>query len=180
MTLTAAPRSFWNPQNFSIDTVMARSSWLTATVSVTANQAWGTANRAIYIPIRVPRLCTVVKLAFGNGSTATGNYDIGLYNAAGTRLVSKGSTAKGVTQEMTVVDVADTTISAGTYYLALNSDSTTDTFMAIPFTAPTATARGALQQAVGAVTLPSTATFALDHTLAFWPVISALLSTVPA
>lgn len=142
-----------------------------------SSSAWGTANRAVYIPVRVTRACVVRKLGASVTATATGNIDIGIYSQSGTRLVSTGSTAK-TTSTVQVIDITDTTLTPGLYYLALNNDTTTDTFaVTSDQTAPVVTARGVLTEEVGAVTLPSTATWVHDQALTFTPVIAALLQT---
>lgn len=174
MTLTAPASALWTIPSFSIDTLS--SGWVAPQAAMGTAVAWGTANRAIYSPVRVPRACVVRELAAGVGSTATGNIDIGLYTVGGIRLVSAGSQTK-LASQMQVVDVTDTTIGPGLYYLGLNNDTTTDTFVAWNDGAPLASARGTLAEAVGAVTLPSTATWAFDHTLTFQPLVAALLIT---
>jgi hypothetical protein len=143
---------------------------------VTAVSAWGTQYRAIYVPVRVPRRVTVLELGAAVESTSTGNVDIGLYDRFATRLVSTGSTVKlsSLTQ---AIEATDTTIGPGLYYLALNNDTTTDTFTTWSLTAPAPAANGVLTETLGAVTLPATATWALDNTLTIVPVISALLVT---
>lgn len=139
--------------------------------------AWGTQYRAIYVPVRIPSAVTVVELAYGCQSTATGNVDIGLYTASGSKLISTGSTAKSTSTAVISVDVTDTSITAGLYYLALNNDTTTDTFQALSDTAPTPAARGVLTETLGSVTLPATASWAVDNTLAFIPLIAAMQIT---
>lgn len=162
----------WAESHLSIDNLTG--GWMTYQSSAATSTAWGTANRAIYVPIRVPHRITVKELGYVCNSTATGNIDIGLYDSAGTRLASTGSTAKANSTKTVALDVTDTTIGPGLYYVALNNDTTTDTFYCFSDTAPNPAARGILTQAVGAVTLPATATWALDQTLAFIPLLSAL------
>lgn len=177
MTLTTPTRAFWATPRFTIDTL--HDGWASWQNVTTSSGVWGTANRAVYIPIGVKVRVTVVSLGFANGTTATGNIDIGLYDAAGVRLVSSGSTAKGTGNEITVMDVTDTTIGPGLYYLALNNDTTTDTFIGTTAdTPPYPASRGLLVEALGAVTLPATASWSIDNTLAIAPTLTALLNTV--
>ena len=175
MTLTSVGTGLWATSRHSIDTLA--DSWIAWQATANTTTAWGTANRAVYVPIRVPRRVIVRELAYSSAPTATGNIDIGLYDQGGTRLVSSGSVAKSGSSSETVRDITDTTIGPGLYYLALNNDTTTDTFTMCTETAVVATARGILTEAVGAVTLPATATWAIDNTLAFIPNLSALLIT---
>lgn len=138
--------------------------------------AWPSANLAIYVPVRVRSRVIVTQLWYGNAGTATGNYDIGLYDAAGTALLRRGTTAKTTSPVEIVWDCTDTTIGPGIYYLALASDSATDTFHRLAPAAPITAALGVLSEASGFV-LPATATFAVPQTLAYIPVIGMFLDT---
>lgn len=92
-------------------------------VTPTASTAWPLANLAIFCPIRAPLPVTIYKLTIGAGATATGNFDVGVYDSAGNRLVSSGSTPKSANVEQ-IIDVTDTRIGPGLYYLALSADGT--------------------------------------------------------
>jgi hypothetical protein len=140
-----------------------------------SSTAWPSANLAIYVPVRVPRPCIVKKLALANGAGVAGNFDIGIYTSAGSRLVSTGSTAQtGVSTEQ-VVATTDTLLSVGLYYLATCLSSVSGFVMAIPLTAPLVAAHGVLTEALGSVTLPATATWAVDHTVGIVPLMMAFL-----
>jgi hypothetical protein len=53
-----------------------------------------------------------------NGATASGNMDVGIYDYAGTRLVSSGSTAQSGTSAFQDFDITDTLLGPGIFYLA--------------------------------------------------------------
>jgi hypothetical protein len=152
----------------------AAGQYLAATNTADAGSVWTTANRAMYIPVQVQTTCTVFKMSY-LVVTQSGNYDIGIYDESGNRLVSLGSTAVPVAGIATA-DIADTTLTPGTYFLALNFDNTT-----VSVTRKTTgladlnRSLGIQEQAVGAVTLPNPATFATP-TFAFIPLISAHLT----
>jgi hypothetical protein len=143
-----------------------------------ASVAWGTANRAVYVPLVVPSRVVVRGLWFGSGTTGTGNVDMGLYDPTGGAVVSATNAAKIASAAEQVLDVTDTTVGPGLYYIALSSDSATDTFVrhASCATAPIATAFGVLTEA-SAYPLPATATMALNQTNLFVPVMGLLLVT---
>src|SRR5512139_3522493 len=92
------------------------------------------ANRAVYVPVLVPVTCVAKRLWWANGSTVSASYnvDVGVYLDAsfkpGTKLVSTGSTAQGTASEVQFVDVTDTTLAPGRYWLALSCSSTSATF----------------------------------------------------
>lgn len=120
---------------------------------------WPTANLAFYIPISVHSTLTVVKMFIENGGTASGNVDLGIYDAGGTRLVSTGSTAQSGTSAIQEFDITDTTLTPGLYYLAMAIDNTTATLQRWSVTTALAKAIGVCTQA-SAFALPSSATFA--------------------
>lgn len=87
------------------------------------NAAWHSANDPICIPFTLTQAVTVYRLAQQNGSSPGDNFDIGIYDAAFNRMVSSGSTA--ATSSWQPVDVTDTPLGPGRYYLAFVRDTTT-------------------------------------------------------
>lgn len=121
--------------------------------------AWPAANRALYTPFLIETTVTAYKMAFEVGAQA-GNCDVGIYDELGNRLVSKGSTAVGAAG-LQVIDIADTVLTPGVYYMAMNVDTTTTLTIARVNPQVLLTQVGGMQQqAVGAVTLPNPAVFA--------------------
>lgn len=147
-------------------------------VAMGAAFAWPTSNLAIYVPVVVESRIVIRKMWYSNWTTAVGNYDIGLYDAAGTRLLSRGSTAKISSSNQVIWDCTDTTVGPGLYYLALVMSSASDQVLGATPSAPIATACGLLTEA-SALPLPATATFGLTQTLAVLPTIGLYTSTVP-
>ena len=83
---------------------------------------WPTANLALYVPFYVPETIIIKRVFWSNGSTVSGNVDMGIYDDAGTRIASTGSTAQsGTTAPQTVALAA--TLTAGMYYLGLAMDN---------------------------------------------------------
>jgi hypothetical protein len=164
------PPAHWH----SIDT---SSDGLGPSVTGYTETAWPTVNLAIYVPVIVRSLVTVKKLWFANTTTSTGNFDIGLYDSTGTALLRKGSTAKTASDTEYVWDCTDTVLSPALYFLALASDSNTDTFLGPAYPAPLNAAFGVYTEA-SAFALPATATFAAPQTLAFQPLIGIFLNTL--
>lgn len=128
-----------------------------------ASTSWPAANLALFVPMRVGRPEVIYKLAVGAGSTAAGNFDVGVYDAQGNLLVSSGATAKGASTEH-VIDIADTLVGPGIYYLALAADGTNNYVMHTPSgTSPVPLQKQRLYgtlEAASAYTLPSAVTFA--------------------
>jgi hypothetical protein len=152
-----------------------------ATVNVgsalNAAGTWPAANRAYYCPVQLEYAVTVFQMSFQVG-VQSGNFDIGIYDFAGNRIVSKGSTAVPAAG-LAPVDITDTTLAPGTYFLALCVDNTTATIQrGAGLNAETLRTCGVQQQAVGAVTLPNPAVFATPGS-SYFPLINAhLLATV--
>ena len=136
---------------------------------------WPAANRAIYIPFTLYGPETVRKMFCGNGGAVSGNVDVGIYNAAGTRLVSSGSTAQASINVLQVFDITDTTIGPGYYYMALALDNTTGTILnsnPAVFVMPV----WGVKQEAAAFPLPATATFA-NVSSAYLPMVGLSMVT---
>lgn len=111
------------------------------------------------MPFEVQATCTAFQIGF-IVAVQSGNLDVGIYDIVGpNRLVSKGSTAVAAAG-VQVVDITNTTLTPGAYFLAMCVDNTTASFNTYVLTALLYQAAGVQQQAVGAVTLPDPATFA--------------------
>jgi hypothetical protein len=138
-----------------------------------SSQNFVTVNLAVFVPFSVPEPITITKLGWVNGTAVAGNLDAGIYDTSGTRLVSSGTTAQASTSTAQVVDVTDTILGRGVYYLALASDTsgiTQKVFAAIP-AAGIAQSLGLLQMATAFV-LPNPATYA-KYVSAFVPLVFA-------
>lgn len=84
-----------------------------------ANSAWPAANRAVYVPVALHARFTVARFMVCNAGAVAGDLDIGLYNFAGSRLISTGTTAQSGTNAVQYVDVTNQSFPAGNYWLAL-------------------------------------------------------------
>jgi hypothetical protein len=137
---------------------------LTTGPGMTSNaNVWPLANLAMYFPIVTRREITLYQLGWQNGGAVTGHVDVGVYDNNQNRLVSAGSTVQSPISTIQLVDIADTTLPPGVYYLAMVADTGTgQNFRGTTVgSGNTGTLRacGAAQQAT-AFPLPSTATFA--------------------
>ena len=128
------------------------------------------ANRAVYIPFRIPAPMVVTQLFSMNGAAVSGNIDVGIYDKDGTRLVSSGSTAQAGTSTIQAFNITDTLIGPGQFYLAVAMDNATGTLLRIfLFPANGTKVMGVAQQA-SAFALPATATFATESS-GYFPMI---------
>ena len=142
---------------------------------------WPSANRAIYVPFVAPESITVVKLFAGIGGVTSGNLDVGIYNQAGARQVSSGSTAMGPINTLQEFDVADTVLAAGRYYLAMAVSNVTASIQRWAYPVVTGgiewlQALGVAQEAA-ALPLPATATFAVVA-VSYFPLVGISLRTL--
>lgn len=91
--------------------------------STPASSTYETSNRVVYLPILVS-VCTIRRVWWANGATTTGGatIEVGVYNDAGykpgTKLVS-GSATQGTASQLQFVDVTDTPLAPGRYWLAI-------------------------------------------------------------
>lgn len=132
----------------------------TAGITVPTSSTYPAANRAIYIPLKITRPYIAKILWWLNGATASGNIDVGIYSNQGARIISTGSTAQAGTNVIQIVDIADTLLAPGLYYMAVAMDNTTGTlFRGTTSSALVSAIVGLLLQA-SAFPLPAIATFA--------------------
>lgn len=99
-----------------------------------ASATFELANRAAYIPLIVPATCVIRRLWWANGATVSASYnvDCGVYRDAGhkpgAKLISTGSTAQGTASQIQFVDVTDTVLAPGLYWIAMVCSSASATF----------------------------------------------------
>lgn len=120
--------------------------------------AWPATNRAIFVPVVIPFPVVAERIVIGCGATAGGNFDVGIYNSTGTRLVNSGSTARVASSEV-ICNITDTYLRAGLYFLAMSADST-NTYVVKSPTQLAYTKLAGVRTMETAFTLPTTATFA--------------------
>lgn len=120
---------------------------------------WPSANLAIFYPFRLNRRFPVKLFKWLNGSAVSGNIDLGVYDFAGNRKISLGSTAQLGASVIQSGTVSTTWLEPGWYYSGTVFDNTTATIA--NFKPPALWARAALmKQMAAAFPLPATATFA--------------------
>jgi hypothetical protein len=169
MSYTAPSLPSWG---HSIDTATGAVSGIPIRAAPGDNQ-WPTNDLAIYVPFAIGMPVRVLTLWFANGSVGTDNYDIGLFNAAGTKLASSGATAKAAGAAETVANIADTLIGPGLYYIGLSSASTASSFTMYSVASPIGAAFGVKQEA-SAHPLPATATM-VNSGQAYIPLVGMLI-----
>ena len=85
-------------------------------------------NQAYFYPFRIDTGAVANAMGVINGATQNGNIDMGIYDNEFNRIVSQGSTAAaGVTNGLKVLNITDTTLNPGTYWMAYVTDSATNT-----------------------------------------------------
>ena len=144
---------------YSMECMAAAPLWARKAV-MTTSTAWGTANRAIYIPFAVEATVTAYQMAVENGATLGGNVDVGIYDELGTRLVSNGSVAQAGTSTIQTFDIANTVLTPGTYFMAMATNSTTATYIGSVALLAELWRTCGVQMQDTAFALPATATFA--------------------
>ncbi len=135
--------------------------------------AWPVANMAFFVPRTTSEALTFKRMALLSGTSAA-NYDIGIYDTTGKRLVSSGSQVKGITQQAVVYDIIDTLLAAGRYYWALALDSALGDVLRWAVHPGLNTLIGVREMAA-AFPLPATAVFSENNARNFIPVIGATL-----
>lgn len=117
---------------------------------------WPANNLAIYTPLNIPERFIVGRFVSVNGN-ATGNVDLGLYSAAGTRLLSTGTTARA--SGVQYIGVTDQSFPPGHYYIGMVLSSTGGSvFRTTVNSQYEARMCGMLQESLGSTVLPATMT----------------------
>lgn len=120
---------------------------------------WPAANRAHYTPLSIPERFTISRFFVLNGTVNSGNINMGLYTAAGTLLVSTGSTLQSGITAIQFINIANVSFPPGDYYLALLASSTAARFHATGVNNQyELRMMGMLQEDVGSINLPATMT----------------------
>lgn len=118
------------------------------------------ASRALAAPFEIAHPFLVVKAFWFNGGTATtDSADVGVYTEAGALKVSGGGTAISGANALQEVDVTDTLLPPGRYWLTYVQNGVTATLIMAPVAAVTMRVAGCAQMA-SAYPLPSTFTAA--------------------
>lgn len=90
-----------------------------------ANGAWFSANDPLALPFCLPHGGVIKQLGWLNGSTAAGGVDLGVYDLSWNRRISTGAQTATGNVEWQWIDVADTALAPGRYYLAHVRDNAT-------------------------------------------------------
>lgn len=138
-----------------------------------ASAAWPSANTAYFVPFALGSPFIARKMAFGCGTTAGGNCDVGIYDTEGNRIVSSGATARSASSEV-IVDITDTYLDRGIYYMAMSHDGTNN----IVFVTPSGTSPVPLQKARLAGVVQMASAYVLPATATFAAVSSAIIPSV--
>lgn len=154
---------------------------LTRMINTTAHSslAWPSANRALFVPFFFPATITVKRLWVATGTTGgTDNRSIGIYREDGTQIVVSANTLAGTASQVQFIDITDTTLPPGSYYVAMSQNGTTATYFRQPGGLELERTMGVLQMAA-AYPLPATATFAAITTGATTPLIGVCTTASP-
>ncbi len=139
---------------------------------------WPATNQAIYIPFTLAKPYTAARMWLYNGGTVSGNLDLGIYDDQGNTIVTKGSTLQATINVMQFLDITDTVLNPGVYYMAVALDNTTSTPQTLQVASLTTTRTSGILSQSTAFPLPtSTATFAAAQA-AFVPIIGITSRTV--
>lgn len=84
-------------------------------------------NQAYYYPFRLDIGATAMKLYYITGGTQNGNVDMGIYDSQFNSVVTMGSTAQGAANTLNELDITNTDLPPGNYWLAFASNSATAT-----------------------------------------------------
>jgi hypothetical protein len=169
----------WPAEIENFDAPQTETSWsdhlLFPAVSATSSAVWPTASTAIFMPFICETKQNVKGMSFFV-TTASGNYDVGIYDENGVRRASKGSTVVPAAG-FAFADFTDTDLEPGCYWMAMAVDNITASFHASNnFTAQMQRIANIYAQAAAFV-LPSSITYS-NWATAYFP-LCAVHTVVP-
>ncbi len=95
--------------------------WIASTNSGPPGSAtWPAANRALFMPLMIQNPSVATGFWVLNGSSLTGNIDLGIYDENFVRLVSTGAKVTAGAASIQYHDATDTLIPRGRHYLAIS------------------------------------------------------------
>lgn len=87
--------------------------------------AWPSANLAIFCPVVVPAPVRVRQLGWVNSTNVTDKINLGIFDRALAKVVETGDTQATGTNAVQLVNITDTDLQPGLYYLAMACNGTT-------------------------------------------------------
>lgn len=136
--------------------------------NVFGSTGWPAVNRAFYVPLHIQQRFTVARFMIANGTAVAGNFDLGLYDNNGTRLVSIGSTLQVGISTTQYVGITDQSFGPGHYYIGIVLSSTGGEVRRVTLDQYQQRACGVLMENLGATTLPTTMTPVSNTSGVFW------------
>lgn len=121
--------------------------------------AWPAANDAIFVPFNLSFPILAKRMAVANGAAVGGNSDAGIYTLDGRLIVSSGAILQAGTSVVQFLDIADTYLGPGRYYMALSNSGTTGRYIRWSYNVGYEQLAGMLK-AASANPLPASATLA--------------------
>lgn len=121
-TNLAAPNIISPFNHDSVGGLLNMLNFISAPASATLPQ-----NVAHFFPFWLEVEAIAKKMAVLTGATANGNVDVGIYDEEFNYLISSGATAQGSTNTVQELDITDTTLPPGNYWMALSLSSATGT-----------------------------------------------------
>jgi len=97
-----------------------------------ASNAWPAANLGLFIPFQTNERAIVYEGFIATGTLTGGNFDIGIFDLAGTRLANAGATARAGASVWQNVAMTDYTLEPGEYYMGMAADATSNYIAWIP------------------------------------------------
>jgi hypothetical protein len=176
MSLVKDKSGLYHYAHHSVDTLWVAGSMLAGVTPTTGAGTFPAANLIIYCPVRVTKATRVKKLwiAAQNTAGAPDTLVLGVYGRGGTKLFDSGNITHPATSDEIVANVTNAILPPSLYYLAVTQNATAGTFQRFAPGAPIPAAMG-LRTEAGAGGLPATATWVVDNTLNFVPIMGMLL-----
>lgn len=137
---------------------------VTGSLSLTVN--W-VANVAVFVPFTLERSIHVKRMFTINGTSINGNVDVGIHTFDSARIISSGSVAQAGTSVAQYIDITDTYLSPGWYYMSIALSSSTGRIAQVNALNGRYGGLIGLRQMATAFPIPANPTFASSNLMPF-------------
>lgn len=125
------PGPSWPPLNVITpwhEDSMGHLPWAAWSGTLTSTASAAFVDELIYFyPFVIRQSALAVKMGYIVGATAAGSVDLGIYDSQGNLIVSTGLTAQGTINVLQEIDITDTLLNPGNYYMAIKCTDGTGT-----------------------------------------------------
>lgn len=93
--------------------------------STSSTTNWFSANSGLFVPFNIERPVLVKRMFVMNGNVLSGSVDAGIFTMGGGKIIANGGTVQAGASLIQFLDVTDTILAPGAYYMGCSLNNTT-------------------------------------------------------